>query len=258
MPLKYHDKRSVLAAHEFFKGLSAPALERLASRARVLTYPSRAPIFAKGEEGRGLLAVMSGLVKISAPAEDGREVVLNRIGPGEVFGEIALLDGLPRTADATALVPSELLVLDRRDFVPLLLEEPSIAVRLLETVSRRLRRTSEQVESLSFEPAAARLAAILFELARRQGTAAATRPLIAITQKELGQLIGLSRESTNKHLREWAEAGWISLERGGCCLLEPDALRTLGGSPSRTRLERGSSLCSTGWSGRSRMEGEDA
>jgi CRP/FNR family cyclic AMP-dependent transcriptional regulator len=237
MPLKYHDKRSVLARHEFFKGLSAPALEQLASRARVLTYPPRTPIFSKGDEGRGLLAVMSGLVKISAPAEDGREVVLNRIGPGEVFGEVALLDGLPRTADATALEPSDLLVLDRRDFVQLLLEEPSIAVRLLETVSRRLRRTSEQVESLSFEPAAARLAATLFELARRQGTAAATRPLIVITQKELGQLIGLSRESTNKHLRDWAEAGWISLERGGCRVLEPSALRALSGSAPSSCLE---------------------
>jgi CRP-like cAMP-binding protein len=230
MPAGLDDKRSVLARHEFFKDLPPPALQRLAARARVATYPARAGIFAKGDEGRGLLAVMRGLVKISVLGEDGREVVLNRIGPGEVFGEVALLDGLPRTADATALEASELLLLDRRDFVPLLLEEPMIAVKLLEVLSRRLRRTSRQVESLSFEPPVARLVTTLFDLAEAQGTAGMPRPWIAITQKELGHMVGLSRESTNKHLRDWAEAGWIGLDRGGCRLLNPAALRALRGS----------------------------
>src|SRR5918993_3157066 len=176
MPAGLDDKRSVLAGHEFFKDLPPPALGRLAARARVATYPARAGIFAKGDEGRGLLAVMRGLVKISVLGEDGREVVLNRIGPGEVFGEVALLDGLPRTADATALEASELLVLDRRDFVPLLLEEPMIAVKLLEVLSRRLRRTSRQVESLSFEPPVVRLATTLLDLAEAQGTAGGAPP----------------------------------------------------------------------------------
>jgi CRP/FNR family transcriptional regulator, cyclic AMP receptor protein len=230
MPASLDDKCSVLAGHEFFKDLPKHALERLAAHARVSAYPPGAEIFTKGDYAHGLLAVMRGLVKISVLGEDGREVVLNRIGPGEVFGEVALLDGLPRTADATALDRSELLVLDRRDFVPLLLEEPMIAVKLLEVLSRRLRRTSQQVESLSFEPSVVRLVATLFDLAEAQGTAGMPRPWIAITQKELGQMVGLSRESTNKHLRDWAEAGWVSLDRGGCRLLNPAALRALSGS----------------------------
>jgi CRP-like cAMP-binding protein len=225
-----HDKLGVLAGHAFFKGLPPPILERLVAHARVATFLPRATVFAKGDQGHGLLAVMSGLVKISALAEDGREVVLNRIGPGEVFGEVALLDGLPRTADATTLELSELLVLDRRDFVPLLLEEPTIAVRLLEIVSRRLRRTSEQVESLSFEPAMVRLIVTMFELAEIQGTADAPQPWITITQRELGQMIGLSRESTNRQLREWEQAGLIKLEKGGCRLLNRAALLALRGS----------------------------
>jgi CRP-like cAMP-binding protein len=116
-------------------------------------------------------------------------------------------------------------MLDRRTFLPLLVEEPAIAVKLLAVVSRRLRRTSEQVESLSFEAPGVRLAKALFRLAEFQGAHVAPRPRVNITQRELGQMIGLSRESTNKHLREWEVAGLITLEKGGCVICDPAALR---------------------------------
>ncbi len=219
------DKRGILASHEFFEGLPVAILDRLAATSRTIHYPAGTRIFAKGDDGLGLLAVISGSVKISATAEDGREIVLNRIGKGEVFGEIALLDGLPRTADASALAACSLLVLDRRSFLPLLVEEPAIAVRLLEVVSRRLRRTSEQVESLTFEAPGVRLAKALFRLAGIQGAGATPQPRVAITQRELGQIIGLSRESTNKYLREWEVAGLITLEKGACVIRDPIALR---------------------------------
>jgi CRP-like cAMP-binding protein len=217
-------RRSVLATHEFFEGLPAKLLDRLAERSRTVEHPAGGRIFSKGDEGFGLLAVLSGSVKISAAGEDGREIVLNRIGKGEVFGEIALLDGLPRTADAAAEAACSLLVLDRRDFLPLLMEEPAMGVRLLEVVSRRLRRTSEQVESLSFEAPPVRLAKALLRLAEAQASGAA-EPRLIITQRELGQTIGLSREGTNKHLREWEGAGLIRLEKGACILLDRAALR---------------------------------
>ena len=139
------DKRAILGDHEFFRGLPLAIVHRLASHAHQVHYPPGRRIFSKGDAGQGLLAVLSGVVKISVPSEDGKEIVLNLIGPNEIFGEIALLDGGPRTADATALSQCELLLLDRRDVLPILMEEPAVSIKLLEVVSWRLRRTSKHV-----------------------------------------------------------------------------------------------------------------
>ena len=101
-----HDRNArnarILARHEFFHGLPSPTVQRFASRVRQAHYPAGRRIFSKGDPGHGLLAVLSGVVKISVVSEDGKELALNLIGAGEIFGEIALLDGGPRTADATA------------------------------------------------------------------------------------------------------------------------------------------------------------
>jgi CRP-like cAMP-binding protein len=228
MSERHGGKRAILASHEFFEGLPDAALDGLAAMGRTTFYPAAATIFAKGDEGLGLLAVLDGIVKISVVAEDGRELVLNLIGRGELFGEIALLDGLPRTADASALTDCHLLELDRRSFLPLLRAEPLIAIRLLEVVSRRLRRTSEQAEGLSFERSSVRLAKALFRLAGLQKTSDMAQPRVEITQRELGQTVGLSRESTNKQLREWEAAGLIALEKGACVIRDPTGLRRAG------------------------------
>src|SRR5215212_6985654 len=238
------DKRAILASHELFRGLSDHVLDRLSAHARIAEYGPGKRIFEKGDPGHGLLAVLAGLVKISVHSSEGREIVLNLIGPNEVFGEIALFDGEPRTADATAVTRCHLLVLDRRDFLPLIEQEPSIAIRLLEVVSRRLRRTSEQVEDLSFEGVPLRLAKALLRLAELQGSAQQATPRILITQKALGQTVGLSRESINKHLQAWRQAGLIAIDKGACILLEPETLREFAASHERgeprpeMRLER--------------------
>jgi CRP-like cAMP-binding protein len=226
------DKRSIFARHEFFRGLPSSALDRLAFRSRTVAYPAGTAVFRKGEDGHGLLAVLNGTVKISILSEEGKEIVLNLIGVNEVFGEIALLDGLPRTADASALTDCELLVLDRRDFIPILSEEPAIALKLLEVLSGRLRRTSRQVEDISFIEVRVRLARALLRLAEVQGTAQSVEPRIAITQRELGQMIGLSRESTNRHLRDWQERGMIAIEKGTVLVLRPANLQLISNSSS--------------------------
>ena len=208
------DKGALLARHEFFRGVSGEVMRKLVVHARLVGYPIGATIFSKGDPGLGLLAVVSGLVRISVPARGGREVVLRLVGANEVFGEIALLDGGPRTAVATAATQCRLLSLDHRDFVPVLNDEPALAIRL----SHRLRQTSEQVEDISFGDPQKRLAKALLRLAEVQGATQAVRPRITITQKELGRTIGLSRESTNKWLRDWETTGHISLEKGGCTI----------------------------------------
>jgi CRP/FNR family transcriptional regulator, cyclic AMP receptor protein len=225
------DKRAVLARHEFFCELPPAVIERLAAHARLSTYCSGQPIFRKGEEGLGLIAVLSGVVKISTPSAEGKEITLNLIGPNEIFGEIALLDGGPRTADATAMTRCQLLKLDRRDFASVLQDEPTLAIRLLALVARRLRQTSEQVEDITFADPPKRLAKALLRLADMQGAPEGHHVRIAITQKELGRTVGLSRESTNKWLRDWEDAGYVTLEKGACIIRDRGFLEELLSDP---------------------------
>jgi len=162
------------------------------------------------------------------PSAEGKEAVLNVIHAGSVFGEIALLDGQPRTADAVAMEDCDLLVLERREFVPMLRQNPDLALRLMELLCARLRRTSEQVEDVMFLDLEGRLAKALLRLAREQGRDGATAALVRITQRELGQIIGMSRESTNKALRDWQRRGWVRLVKGGVDLVDRTALGRAG------------------------------
>jgi CRP/FNR family transcriptional regulator, cyclic AMP receptor protein len=207
----------VLAQHEFFRGLDADILRQLGGRAHLRSYAAGQTIFRKGDPGLGLLAVLSGIVRISAPSQDGGELVLNQIGPNQVFGEIALLDGGPRTADAVASAETLLLTLDRRDFLVLLERHPSIAVKLLAILCQRLRRTSEQVEDIQFAEPHLRLAKALLRIGALQGACEGTFR-VEVTQQELGRNVGLSRESTNKVLKAWESDGRIVIEKGACTL----------------------------------------
>jgi CRP/FNR family cyclic AMP-dependent transcriptional regulator len=222
---------AVLARHTFFQEAPSSVVDRLAKHARGMQCSPGQLIFRKGDQGSGLFAVLSGVVKISVPSPDGRELVLRLVGPQDgVFGEVALLDGGPRTADAVAAENCDLLFLDRRDFVAVVKDEPSFAIKLLALVTDRLRQTSEQVEELTFLGPPVRLARALLRLARLQGTEFAEKPRVKITQKELGQTVGLSRETTNKFLNEWALNGTLALEKGGCTILDPFYISAIAGS----------------------------
>jgi CRP-like cAMP-binding protein len=169
------------------------------------------------------MGVLSGAVKVSIASSEGKDIVLNIFHEGEVFGEIALLDGQPRTADATAMSDCELAIIERRDFVPFLKDRPDVTLKFIEILCSRLRRTSEQVQDVTFLSLPTRLAKALLQLTTSAETPAVRRK-VAITQREISQMIGRSRESTNKQLRAWAKRGWIKLERGGVSLLAPDRL----------------------------------
>ena len=211
------DKQAILRAHSLFGQLGADAIARLASYAHTKSFASGARIFEKGGPGTSLFAVCSGTVKISNQSTGGKDAVFNLIPAGGIFGEIALLDGQARTADAFALTNCELMVIDRRDFVPLVSQNPEIALKLIEILCQRIRRTSEQVEDVTFLDLPGRLAKTLLRLSADSGTQ--TRK-VSITQREIGQIIGMSRESTNKQLREWEENKWVKLERGGVVVLD--------------------------------------
>jgi CRP/FNR family cyclic AMP-dependent transcriptional regulator len=208
-----------LRTHPLFRALAPPVIERLASSLKHYRVARGTIIFAKGDAGTGVMGVLAGSVKISVASAAGRDIVLNIIHPGEIFGEIALLDGHPRTADATAMTDCELVVIEHRDFVPFLRGEPELRLRFIEMLCERLRRTSEQVEDMTFLDLPTRLAKTLLELSE----APAPSGKVAITQKEISQIIGRSRESTNKQLRAWAKHGWIRLERGRVSILRSES-----------------------------------
>ena len=212
------DKHAILRAHPLFGQLGTDVLNRLASYAHTKSFAAGGTIFEKGDPGTSLFAVCTGTVKISNQSIGGKDAVFNLISSGGIFGEIALLDGQPRTADALALTNCELMVIDRRDFVPLVSQNPAIALKLIEILCKRIRHTSEQVEDATFLDLPGRLAKTLLWLSADAGPSQLRK--VSITQREIGQIIGMSRESTNKQLREWEENKWVKLERGGVVILD--------------------------------------
>ena len=217
------DKVALLRNHPLFRHLAPPILERISAYCRRRTAAKGSTIFKKGDPGTGLIGVLAGAVKISVTSEDGRDIVLNTIREGEVFGEIALLDGHPRTADATAISDCELFVLERREFIPFLRTQPDVILKLVEILCSRLRKTSDQVHELTFLSLSSRLAKTLLRLTENTGDLSSGRR-IAITQREMSELVGRSRESTNKQLRMWHKVGWVRLERRSITVLKPEKL----------------------------------
>jgi CRP-like cAMP-binding protein len=217
------DKRALLRSHPLFKDLDEAIIDRIVSHALTRKVKKGAVLFRKGDAGTNLYAVCAGAIRISAPSELGKDAIFNLITPGEVFGEIALLDGGERTADAVAIEDCDLMVIERRDFAPLLREFPDIAMRLIEVLCSRLRHTTEQVEDVMFLGLPGRLAKVLLYLHQRS-PAEPPRRTIRVTQREISQMIGVSRESANKQLRDWEKRKWLKLERGGVVILMPRAL----------------------------------
>jgi CRP-like cAMP-binding protein len=220
------DKLSLLRSHPLFRDLPPGVIEHLGSYMKTRRVARGTTIFAKGDPGTGLMGVLAGAVKVSVASADGKDIVLNVFREGDIFGEIALLDGRPRTADATAMSDCELIVIERRDFVPFLSSQPDVMLKFIEILCSRLRRTSEQVQDITFLNLPTRLAKTLLQLTGGvQGSATPSKA--TITQREISQMIGMSRESTNKQLRAWAKRGWIRLERGGVGVIAPDKLTAI-------------------------------
>jgi CRP-like cAMP-binding protein len=168
------ERRQILRRSALFARLPDDEIDKMFEHAVIRRYAADAQIFYKGDLGSSMMAVLWGRVVIRAPSSDGKEVILNIINEGEIFGEIALLDGKERTADATAMTDCELLVIARRSFLPLL-ERPDMMRELLNVLCERLRRTSEQVEDVLFLDVAARIAKTLLRFAKSRRCLGAER-----------------------------------------------------------------------------------
>jgi CRP/FNR family cyclic AMP-dependent transcriptional regulator len=196
-------------------------LRALAAQGAVRSFPAGHTIFREGDPGDALYVVIEGQVRIAVLSPDGEEATVAMLGPGEFVGDLALLDGRPRSASALAFEAARALVVTRADFARWLSERPAAALALLEALSLRVRRTDEALADLSFLELPRRLAKRLLALAPA-GEGARLR----ITQSDLASMLGVSRESVNKELNAFARAGWIALGRGSVTLLDREALRT--------------------------------
>lgn len=217
----------VLSRSALLGALPREALERLADRSVQRNFEANQYVFRRGDDGGVLFVLLSGRIKIVAPAANGAEVILNVIEPEEVFGEISLIDGADRCADAVASSPATAVAIDQRDFMPILAESPEAAHEMMVILCGRIRQTSTFVESAVLMPAQARIFVRLRGLAEQFGV---RRPDGSIhiehgfSQQELGEIVGLTRVSVNKHLADWRRAELIDYRQGELHILDLAAL----------------------------------
>ena len=221
-------QRQELRRSRLFARLGDSEIDAILAHASIARHAEGDHIFAKGDPGNSMMAVLHGRVVISNPSPDGRQIVVTIFRDGDVFGEIALLDGKERSADATAGVDCELLVVPRRSLLRLLERRPELCVELMVVLCERLRRTNEQVEDFAFLDLETRIAKVLLRLTHDEiGRSPAARPGLKISQRALGELVGGSRESVNKHLQDWKRSGIIELEKGSILIRDLEALTDL-------------------------------
>ena len=171
-------------------------------------------LFKEGDEGEHLYVIVDGKLKLGTSSGDGRENLLSILGPGEMFGELSLFDPGPRTSTATAVTDAKLLSLGHEKVIPWLKQNPEVSLQLLTRLSQRLRRTNEAVGDLVFSDVPGRVAKALIDLGDRFGKTTPEGLLVNhdLTQEELAQLVGASRETVNKALADFAGRGWLKLD----------------------------------------------
>ena len=217
--------QTIIERNSLFRGLPAATLTRVAALATRRHYDEGAGIFMRGDPGDSLCGVVTGRVRISSSGPGGKEVFLNIMEPGDAFGEIALLDGSPRTASATAMARTELMVIQRDAFFALLNTQPQLAAHLIQLLCKRVRWTAEQMEDSALLSVPARLAKRLLSLASAFGRDVESGTKVSLSQEELAQFLGLSRQIVNQHLQTWRAKEWISLGRGSVTIDDPRALQ---------------------------------
>lgn len=229
MPLSKLAVREMLARHAWFADEDATVLDELVAAGQTFTYARNGQIFEKGEPGESLMMVLAGVVKIWSVSLDGRESVLSFLSAGDLLGEIAALDGGPRTANATAMEPVEAFVWRRAAFLDVMRREPEFALRVMGLLCLRLRATNVMIEATTQLAMAARVARGLTGLLRRAGreTPAGWRLDFKLTQRDLGAYVGLARENVNRQLKLWEAEGLIALERGEVLVLDREGLEEL-------------------------------
>lgn len=223
------DNSKLLDKCQLFNGIDPKALNDLAAHAYRQRFAAGEQIFQTGSPGQSLMAVCSGTVRITFPSSKGKEIILSDLTNGEVFGEMSLLDGHERSADAVALTNCELMILERRDMLPVLESNPQVCLKLLNVLCGRLRRANELMADIAFYDLPMRLAKTIVRLAAGTSHASGVgmKTKLSCSQLELANMIGASRENVNRCLNDWQRRGIVNLEDGWIYLVSPDALEKL-------------------------------
>ena len=208
-----------------FRGLNPDERKGLVAQARIRNFSAGDTIFLMGSSGDSMMAVLEGTVRISVPSMEGREIVLAILQPGELLGEIALLDGKERTVDARAMTDCSLAILERRAVVAFLEQHSSGMLSLIEVLCGRLRQSDQRIAEMVFLDLPARLAKTLLRMSSVASGRATTR--IQLSQRELGNIVGSSRESINKCLREWQRTGIVRIDDNKIIIIKRALLKAL-------------------------------
>ncbi|WP_204015989.1 Crp/Fnr family transcriptional regulator [Sphaerimonospora thailandensis] len=216
----------VLSKAPLFSALDREGAAALRTSVTIVELPKGRTLFSENETGDRLYVVLEGKIKLSRAAPDGRENLLSVLGPGEMFGELSLFDPRPRTASAIALTDVRLAGLGHDDLRPWLTGRPEVALHLLRALAQRLRRTNDVLADLVFTDVPGRVAKQLLDLADRFGqkTDDGIRVHHDLTQEELAQLVGASRETVNKALADFAQRGWLRIEAKAVVIMDWERL----------------------------------
>jgi CRP/FNR family cyclic AMP-dependent transcriptional regulator len=225
-------RRAALARTQLFQSLQPADLDAILGRAALRRVPRGEAILRRSEPGPGMVVIVSGRVRIGVVSEEGKEVTLTVLGPGEVLGEMSLLDGEEASADATAQEDCVLLVIARGELLHLLRSNVDLCLRLMAVLTRRLRRANTTLEDMALLDLPSRLGRLLTRLASDYGVPVrgGTRVEIRLSQRDLSTLVGASREKVNKQLRQWEEDGVLGRDAGRVVILNAAALSSAGRS----------------------------
>jgi CRP-like cAMP-binding protein len=213
-----------LTAQSLFADCEQAELSDIIARGNVRTYKPGQDLMVQGEEGRTLFIVIRGLARVSMVAANGREIILDYAEAGHVLGEIAFLDGGERTATVQAIDPVEALVLTKTAFAEIIDKHKGLSLRLLKAMARRLRQNNAVIEADQAYTSGPRLARFLLRLMMGDSSETGNQLKIALSQSELGNFAGMSREQINRQLSAWVDNGIVALKGGRVTILDREAL----------------------------------
>jgi len=233
-PTRGHDPQQLVAKIPLFASLEPEVRKPLAALIRVRSYSARQFVVWEGEPGGTLFLSLSGYFKAVTTGSDGTEMLLSVMGPGEVLGELSVLDGQPRSASVIAIEPGELAFIDRPALLGLMASSPSLAIGLVAVLAQRVRSLTKRFEILSRQDVPGRLAQALLSLAEKHGQKLGQQQLripVRLSQQDFASMVGATRESVNKQLREWTRTGMLRRETGCMIIADMPALRAASGTP---------------------------
>jgi CRP/FNR family cyclic AMP-dependent transcriptional regulator len=224
------DNAHILGKSALFGALDDSVRKELAARVHRKSFAVGEPIFHVGDPGLSMMVILNGSVRVSLPGPKGKTVILADLGAGDLLGEVALLDGKERSADATALTKCELLVLDRRDVVSFLEKRADLCLKLLDLLCARLRKSDQRMSGIAFFELSSRLAKVLLDQSAK-ASRPGIKPKLSLSQTELAGMINATRENVNRCLRNWQRQGIVDVSERWITVLQRDMLKTIVEQP---------------------------